>query len=83
MLNTSTNSNGNDLPTTPNSYGNISNSAIKLNGFSGSRSATSSATKSKIPTSSRNSSRESSPGRRSSNNCKHSLYYYFFQIKLI
>lgn len=55
----------NDLASTPNSY---SNGTSKLNGVStsgGRNMSISSATKSKIPTSSRNSSRESSPGRRS------------------
>lgn len=59
---------GNGVNGTPN-YS-ASTGLSKLNGNSGtyiSRSANSSATKSKIPTSSRNSSRESSPGRRSSN----------------
>jgi hypothetical protein len=65
-LNTSNNMN-NDLVSTPNGFSN--NGTLKLNGYSGGlRSANSSATKSKIPTSSRNSSRESSPGRRSSIN---------------
>jgi CLIP-associating protein 1/2 len=59
--NNSTINNNNDLALTPNG------GSAKVNGVYGSanRSLTSSATKSKIPTSSRNSSRESSPGRRS------------------
>ncbi len=60
--NSTINNNNNDLALTPNG------GSAKVNGVYGSanRSLTSSATKSKIPTSSRNSSRESSPGRRSS-----------------
>jgi hypothetical protein len=50
--------NNGDLALTPNGYGTKSN-------LPGSRSANTSFSKSKIPTSSRNSSRESSPGRRS------------------
>ena len=56
----------NDLASTPNSYS-TNGGLSKLNGMSsaGRHNTSSSATKSKIPTSSRNSSRESSPGRRS------------------
>ena len=64
----------NDLASTPNGYSN--NGTLKLNGYSGSlRSANTSTVKSKIPTSSRNSSRESSPGRRSSKILKKKNYY--------
>lgn len=55
------NNNNNDLALTPNSYSTgLSKANLSARSFS------SSATKSKIPTSSRNSSRESSPGRKSS-----------------
>ncbi len=69
-INNNNNNNNNDLAVTPNG------GSAKINGVYGSanRSLTSSATKSKIPTSSRNSSRESSPGRRSSK---------FFLLKIL
>lgn len=63
QINLNNSENNGDLASTPNSYGN----GYLRNNLSGSRSANTSISKSKIPTSSRNSSRESSPGRRSSN----------------
>lgn len=52
-----------DIALTPNSY---TNGNVITKASLSARSVTGSATKSKIPTSSRNSSRESSPGRKSS-----------------
>lgn len=60
-VNLNNSENNHDLAMTPNGYGN----GLIKNNLSGSRSANTSFSKSKIPTSSRNSSRESSPGRRS------------------
>jgi hypothetical protein len=69
MLNSSNYNDNNiysDFALTPNAIAN-GNAIITKTHLSSSRSvASTSATKSKIPTSSRNSSRESSPGRRSS-----------------
>ena len=62
-INLNNSENNQELAMTPGGY-NI-NGTLK-NNLSGSRSVNTSITKSKIPTSSRNSSRESSPGRRSS-----------------
>ena len=86
-INLNNSENNQELAMTPGGY-NI-NGTLK-NNLSGSRSVNTSITKSKIPTSSRNSSRESSPGRRSSKMIQNEKlkwrsrrHFFLFNLKIM